>query len=54
MVGLERKEWVKVEIRHSCTTNNISDPNYFEDYVEKKWKEQKVKPITHRFNERGC
>ena len=39
----KRKERVKVYIRYSCTTNNINDPNYFDDYYEEKYITRKVR-----------
>ena len=45
VAGLEpRKERVKIQIRHSCTTNDINNPNYFDDYYEEKWVYRNVKP----------
>ena len=44
VAGLEpRKIEVKVQIRHSCTTNDRNDPNYFEDFYETKYVMQRVR-----------
>ena len=43
VAGLEpRKERVKILIKYSCTTNDINNPNYFDDYYEEKWVERIV------------
>ncbi len=38
---LMRTERVKIKVRYTCTTNNINDPNYFDDYYEEKWVNRK-------------
>ena len=54
VAGLEpRKERVKIRIRHSCTTNDLNSPDYFDDYYEEKYVWQKVQRAKGRQDDRG-